>query len=607
MPGITGIITDRRSGQNACLLERMVGCMVREPADPHGTYLNEGLGLGSGWVGSISSSSDDIPSWNRNRDIGLLFAGETYGDNDQVGQRDEGRKGDFGQGGRLVELYEKHGVAFLQKLNGWFGGMLVDLRESKVIIFNDRYGLGRICYHENADGFYFATEAKSLLKVLPEVRQLNLQSLGEFFSCGSVLQNRTLFSGISLLPGGSAWTFVPGQAVRKISYFERSLWERQPILSGPAYYETLKETWARVLPRYLRSVGNTALSLTGGVDSRMILAWARCEPGALPCYTFGGRYRDCRDVKISREVAGISRQPHHVIRVGQEFLREFPSLAERTVFISDGSMDVTGSIDLFVQRRAREIAPVRVTGTNGGEMLRRLVAFKPMPFHEDFLPPEIRRQVREADLTYKKEREGHKLSFTAFKQTPWHMCSKFAVERSQLTLRMPYFDNDLVALSYQAPPDLAECNAPALRLIAEGNPALGAIGTDRGLTARTIPGFTKARHSLQEFTFKAEYAYDYGMPQWLAALDSLFKPLHFERLFLGRHKFHHFRTFYRDELAPYIKEVLLDSRTRNRPFLQGDRLEAMVNGHVSGYRNYTLAIHKILSIELIVRQLIEQR
>ena len=34
------------------------------------------------------------------------------------------------------------------------------------VLFNDRYGLNRVYYHEEADAFYFASEAKSLLSVL---------------------------------------------------------------------------------------------------------------------------------------------------------------------------------------------------------------------------------------------------------------------------------------------------------------------------------------------------------------------------------------------------------------------------------------------------------
>jgi asparagine synthase (glutamine-hydrolysing) len=238
-----------------------------------------------------------------------------------------------------------------------------------------------------------------------------------------------------------------------------------------------------------------------------------------------------------------------------------------------------------------------------------LIAFKPAPLgqHHDFFQPELKQSIRQAATTYSEELKGHKLSFSVFKQAPWYLGSKFIVERSQLTLRMPYFDNDLIALSFQAPPELAESNLPALQIIAEGNPALGSIATDQGLAARSLPGFRAARHLFEQFTFKAEYAYDYGMPQWLASLDHAFSPFHLERLFLGQHKFHHFRIWYRNELSQYVEDILLDSRTRSRPYLHANRLEEMIKGHTKGNRNYTLEIHKLLSVELLTRPLIEQK
>jgi asparagine synthase (glutamine-hydrolysing) len=96
------------------------------------------------------------------------------------------------------------------------------------------------------------------------------------------------------------------------------------------------------------------------------------------------------------------------------------------------------------------------------------------------------------------------------------------------------------------------------------------------------------------------------MPQWLARLDHAFAPLHLERLFIGRHKFHHFRVWYRDELSRRLKEMLLDSEARSRAYLHAGSLERMLKDHMDGRRNYTFEIHKILTLELIQRELIEQ-
>src|SRR5262249_2475938 len=150
---------------------------------------------------------------------------------------------------------------------------------------------------------------------------------------------------------------------------------------------------------------------------------------------------------------------------------------------------------------------------------------------------------------------------------------------TQLSLRSPYLDNALIRAIFQAPASALANNDISLRLIADGSTALGKIRTDRGLTA--INGHASAalvRHWL-EFTFKAEYAYDYGMPHWAARIDHAFSWMSMERLFLGRHKFYHFRVWYRDALAAYVQEILLDQRTLSRPFLQRDAVEAVVRRH----------------------------
>ena len=111
--------------------------------------------------------------------------------------------------------------------------------------------------------------------------------------------------------------------------------------------------------------------------------------------------------------------------------------------------------------------------------------------------------------------------------------------------------------------------------------------------------------SLLEFTFKAEYAYDYGMPQWVARTDHVFSALHLERLFLGRKKFYHFRDWYMDALSRYVQEMLLDPRTLSRPYLEPKTVENVVRGHLKGNRNFTTAIHKVLTLELIHRLFVD--
>jgi asparagine synthase (glutamine-hydrolysing) len=190
---------------------------------------------------------------------------------------------------------------------------------------------------------------------------------------------------------------------------------------------------------------------------------------------------------------------------------------------------------------------------------------------------------------------------------PWYHVCRFVEENSQLTIRSPYLDNELVSLAYQAPAGLLLNKQLAYRYTTEINPALVGAPTDRGNLARPSIVPVKAFEWWKEFFPRAEYCFDYGMPQWAAKVDRLLAPLHVERLFLGRQKYYHFRVWYRHELARHLKEVLLDPSTLRRPYLNGRRVEEMVVAHTQGTGNYTREMHILMSSELIQRELIEQK
>ena len=102
------------------------------------------------------------------------------------------------------------------------------------------------------------------------------------------------------------------------------------------------------------------------------------------------------------------------------------------------------------------------------------------------------------------------------------------------------------------------------------------IATDRGLAGERGRISGAAHRGVLEFLFKAEYAYDMGMPQRVARIDHALSAFHLERLFLGRHKVFHFRVWYRDALAGYVREMLLDPRSLARPYIERKHLEQMV-------------------------------
>jgi asparagine synthase (glutamine-hydrolysing) len=543
-----------------------------------------------------------MPLRSEKGDVTLVFSGEEYPEPGKVRRlKERGHKIDATGSDYLVHLYEEDPSSFAAGLNGRFHGLLIDRNRGTSTLFNDRYGMHRIYFHESMDGLYFAAEAKAILAVRPELRRIDPQGLGEFVACGTVLENRTLFEGVHLVPPASEWIFRDGRLELRNSYFHPQEWEDQEKLDPESYYRELRQIFTQNLPSYFDGHRQIAMSLTGGLDTRMVMASQKHQPGSLPCYTFGGPLRDCQDVVVAREVARVCEQPYQVIGLGQEFLSRFAHYAERAVYLTDGCVSVGLTPDLYLHEKARQIAPVRMTGLYGGEILRGARAFRPEKAAPGLYSPEFLRYTRHAQETYRDAVQGNPVSFAAFRQAPWYHYGILALEETQLSVRTPFLDNDLVRTVLRAPQSALGSNAVSLRLIADGNPALAHIPTDRGVGGNRGRFAQTVSHGPLEFLFRAEYAFDMGMPQWLARLDHAFPHLRPERIFLGRHKIFHFRTWYRDALAEYVMEMLLDPRSLSRPYVDRKGLEAVVRGHTEGSRNYTNELHKLLTLEIVHR------
>jgi asparagine synthase (glutamine-hydrolysing) len=568
------------------------------------TWIDEDLGLYVGWSARQGSFGDAPEQQNETGDLVLVFAGEDFSPPDtrqSLGQRGH-RLGDT-ESSYLVHLAEED-EAFPAGLNGLFHGVLADRRRRRVTIFTDRYGMHRLYYHEAKDAFYFAAEAKAILAVRPELRRVDPRGLGEAITVGYVLENRTLFDQVQVVPPAARWIFEDVEQIKKGTYFQPAEWESQPSLTGEDFYRETRNVFSQVLPRYLNGRDPVGMSLTGGLDTRMIMAWQRCPAGSLPCYTWGGTYRECKDVSVARTVARVCEQPHVVISAGKEFLSRFAYYADRAVFLTDGIVDVSLAPDVYLNERAREIAPVRMTGLYGSQVLRTINASKPNLPLPGLFQSALSPHFEQALQTFSALQEGHPLSVEVFRRAPWNYYGSFSLEQTQVTMRSPFLDNELVKTVFRAPDSDRTTNDVSMRLIADGNHALSRVPTDHGLTAEGRL-WEKLSYAALRFLFRAEYAFDYGMPQWLARLDHALSPLRIEKLFVGRHKPHNFRMWYRSELSSYVREMLLDSRTLSRPYLDRNVVMHVVAAHTSGRRNYTTEIHKLLHLELLCRNFVD--
>ncbi len=147
----------------------------------------------------------------------------------------------------------------------------------------------------------------------------------------------------------------------------------------------------------------------------------------------------------------------------------FPDLAEKTIRVTDGSLDICNAHDMYFNEAAREIAPIRLTGKFGSEVVRDHTMFNAGKYEEKLFSGDFCQYVKQAVGTLHDVKKGHQLSVAVFKDFPWREYNKIALEQSQMTFRSPYMDNDLVELMYQAPVGVRASNEPQRRVIRECN------------------------------------------------------------------------------------------------------------------------------------------
>ncbi len=605
MPGLVGMISKRSPEECQNLVKAMVATMQHERFYVSGTCFVPEMGIYAGWATHENSFSASQPFFNEQRDVTLIFSGECFLDS-ETGNELRRRGHDIGAGKAswLIHQFEEQGEQFFGNLNGLFSGLLIDKRKGKAFLFNDRYAVERVYFHETADAVYFASEAKALLRVLEQSRKFDEEGIAQYLTFGCSLESRTLFHGIEMMAGGSLWSFENGICQKK-RYFTPDTWETQSALSAEEFQTQFQETFKRVLPRYFELGSKIGISLTAGLDTRMIMA---CRPKAMEkpvCFTYSGERLDTLDAQIAGKIAAACGLEHHALRIGQDFFDNFATFADRTVYLTDGCFGILGAHEIYMNRIARQMSPVRLTGNFGGEVLRGVSTFKPLPLADGLvsngLSPAIQSSI-ERVAGWKK----HQITFAAFREVPWNLFGNLQAGRSQIGFRTPYLDNELVSLAYRAPESLRRSRATALRLVEDNDPHLAAIPTDRAHLGRSRGVDAVLRRFYAEITFKLDYYNSEGFPDWLSPLDSMIHGVASGLGMVGLHKHLEYRRWLKFKLAKYLKGALDEALKLDSPFWNAAFLKKMAADHGNGRQNYLPEINAVLTLEAVERQLFRE-
>jgi hypothetical protein len=336
------------------------------------------------------------------------------------------------------------------------------------------------------------------------------------------------------------------------------------------------------------------------VDSRLILAYKPEIASETICYTFSGPDGDMRDVRVARAAASACGLAHETIRIERDFFDDFAAFADRTVLATDGSFGVSGAHEVYFNAKARALAPIRLGGVFGGELLRGVSMLQRQSLARPLLDSTFLKDVVNAEERWTVG-AGHPITNAAFTETPWGMFGTLAACRSQVTLRAPYLDNRVVSLAYRSPGGYQRSPMWALELIRRRCPRLAGLPTDRGYADGKSPLSLLGPRLWSEISFKLDYLVTERLSPALAFMDPTLDRLQRRHVVLGQHKYLNYRRWFRDRLASYVSDRLASVRA---PWWDGGVLRTLAESHIAGRANYVKEISAVLTLDAVERLLV---
>lgn len=341
MPGICALVSNGKVRKD--LLSRMVDSLSHEDFHLVDQYYSEHFAAARIHLGIFNPSTQ--PLFNEDKSICILMDGKIYG---YLGKSDLEY---------CLESYEKHGIEFIQCLNGNFLLLIRDFRSDRTVIANDRFAF-RTHYYALHDGsLMLAPEPKAILQDKSFEKEIDDEGLVGFLSFGDFFGNRTLFKGIHVIEPASILTF-DGDRVSVEKYWRYTY--------KPDYSKTDEEFVKDLVDRFRHAVMirtrddlRYSVTLSGGLDSRTVLSTLVSQTDCVAnAVTWGNK--ECIEARIANQVTKeLGVKNHVIIDVTPQLLLDF---AGKEVFLTDGHSYVGEGYVYPVMKEAKKITDVILDG-----------------------------------------------------------------------------------------------------------------------------------------------------------------------------------------------------------------------------------------------------
>lgn len=612
MPGICGIATGRG---NRPPIMAMCQTMRDQPWYFEEHYRQPGIALAA-----LSLGGAKLYRLNANGTSYLAaMAGEILGYDGQ--RRRLERMGCKFDGNTHVELflrgYLEEGGRFIRQLHGSFSVAIWSADARQLRIITDHFGLKPIYYTHCKDGLVFASSAKALFSQAGVSARLSQHGIAQFFGFGHFLGEDTLHADVHIIPAAATLIFdAPKNSLAIERYWELAeAFVPSPHRSREAALEKIDAAFSASMARCVSDAAGLGLSLSGGLDSRTILA-AVPQDKPLTCVTLGAA--DSIDLRIAKRLANLSKRRLYPYILDRHFIGQFEKHLLQMVRLTDGQY-ITSSIVMPSLELYRKVGVRTLLRGHGGELLhmdkayayslpkeavglngyalkswlyQRLAArLMSGPEKELFLPPyrsSILAMAWESfdrcfDEANPVQPHLHRISYFFVKQflrraTALSM-AKFG---SVVETRLPFVDRDVIGAVMAAPPELKFGDQIQAYMMSRQAPDF--VGVPNANTGARLGVGPVVRAAAQ------------GRLRLLARLGvSGYQP--YERL--GR--------WLRRDLQPLIKRILLSDACLDRGVFAPETVRKVIDDHVDGRANHSYLIMAMLAFELGQQELVDGR
>ncbi|NQU73738.1 MAG: hypothetical protein HQ547_03395 [Candidatus Omnitrophica bacterium] len=222
---------------------------------------------------------------------------------------------------KILSLYKEKGDRFVSDIKtGIFNIVIIDLRNMVVKLINDRMGFSPL-YIRNSptNKLFFSPEESVLCETEGSRNKIDWTGISESLYYGYPLRGRTFLKEVRLQGSGSVLTYsLKDGKLDDRQYFDFNYNDGE---KQDRWDEIVKEKFFLLGKRYNSDSRRYGMFLSGGVDSRLILAtWPKREK--LHAYTWGAK--GLSDLEIGKKIAQRVKIKHTMLPFdGNTFLNNW--------------------------------------------------------------------------------------------------------------------------------------------------------------------------------------------------------------------------------------------------------------------------------------------